>query len=197
MLGLLCLDVVLALYLILNSFALRNYRAMAGKALRAYDHETALQKALRTVLKILCFVFAAGAVFLLFVRPDVGLTTVLSCVTASLFCALYGFAPFSSSLWCITADGVYIYRVRKNIPWSQIVNTGGLKNRRRTFLTLQVKKQAGETFKQVYYSCPLPDDQLEEARQIIRDFMHALDTQRLMKKRREERGTALKDRKFY
>ncbi len=194
---LLILNAVLALYIIFNAFALKEYRRLSQNAIRSYSDNSRFRKAVRCILCVLCVLTLLSIPVFILLKFSHSLDFYLTLLLTALFLGLYGFVPFSAGTWCITGEGVYIYRVRKLIPWTQIIRTGAQTVRKRTFLTLQVKKQKGEMFKQVFYSCRIPADEVDEARQIIREFLHTLDRQRLMKKRREEQSVELKDRRFY
>ena len=58
------------------------------------------------------------------------------------------------------------------------------------------KKEQGELFKRIYYSVILPRDQVNEVRQMIREFIQAIEKQKYYKNRQEEKSVELKDRKW-
>ncbi len=192
------LSLALLFCILYNALAFSTFRKTAATAIRTYGPDPRRRNTAKIIFCVLGALALGGAVYYLIAKPaDEYLQLAVSCGNLMLFCVLYAFVPFSNAYWCITAEGIYSYNLRRLIPWSQIIRTGSLKRRKQTFLTMEVKKVAGEMFKKVFYGFPIPEDQTEEARSIIRDFMNALEKQKMMKRDQDEKKIPLKERKWY
>lgn len=195
-LTLICL--ALCFCILQNGLQLGAYRKQAAKALRVYEPYGKGYKILKAVLIILGALFIIGIVLLLIYRPYEALAEqCLTLFALVLFCVLYAFFPYTMWYWCLTPEGLYSYRLRKLIPWSEFVQVGTLRRQKKMFISLQVKKTVGDTFKQVFYAFPINPADEPEARSIIRDFMHTLEKERMMRRDAQEKATPLKDRKWY
>lgn len=189
-----CAAIMLAI--ILNFHAYQDYKRYCQTALRSYTDTRPSHKVLR-ILCLIGFILFLVLFFYVCFFSQWSIQETFALLALALLLALFAFVPFSSALWTINDKGIYIYRARRFIPWSQIIRTGTQTNRKNTYLTLQVKKEAGEVLKRVYYAVIIPPEDVEEVRSIIRDFLHALDKQRYYKNRQDEKKVELKDRKWY
>lgn len=181
-----------------NGLQLGAYRKEAAKALRVYEPHGKGWKVLKAVFIVLGALFLIGLVLLLlFNRDENTADQCLTLLALALFCVLYAFTPYTMWYWCLSADGLYSYRLRKLLPWSEFVQVGTLRRKKKMFISVQVKKAAGDTFKQVYYAFPIEAEDEPEAREIIREFMHTLERARMMRRDAQEKATPLKERKWY
>lgn len=187
---------ILFLCILLNSQGYRDYKQYAKTALRVFTDTRRGHRVLRWLCLIGFILSLAAFVYVCFFT-SFALQDSFALLALALLFALFAFVPYSSALWTLNEKGIYIYRIRRFIPWSQIIQTGVVKKRHTTYLTLQVKKGSGEAFKRVYYAVIVPAEEVEEVLSIIRDFLHALEQQRYFKARQEEKKVALKDRKWY
>lgn len=187
---------VIMLAIILNFHAYQDYKRYSQTALRTYS-DTSLRHKILRIFCLIGFILFMTAFFYICFFTEWSLQETFAVLALALLLALFAFVPFSSSLWTMNDKGIYIYRARRFIPWSQIIRTGIQTNRKTTYLTLQVKKEAGEVLKRIYYAVIIPPEDGDEVRNIIREFLHALDKQRYYKNRQDEKKVELKDRKWY
>lgn len=190
---------VLLLFLILNAFTYADFKKYKPNAIRYYEDTTLLHRIHRVFMLVLAVLSLAAAV-LCFAGVMFDSLRGFILLVFFLLCLLFGLFPFSKAMWLIDKNGIYAFRIRRHIPWSQVIQTGVKRagiGKKKVYMTLQVKKQKGEALKQVYYGFPIKEEEVEEARQIIREFVHTLEKQKYYRKFREEQSVALKDRKFY
>ncbi len=187
---------ILGFFMVLNYHALLDYKKYSQKALRVFTETRKSRKTLR-ILCIIGAVVCLGVFITALIFRFMDAANAMAFMALAFLLALHGFVPFSSALWTLDANGVYIYRARRFIPWTQIIQHGSIKKRKTTLLTFRLKQETGEMFKRIYYSVILPEEQLEETQQIIREFLHAIETQKYYKRRQEEKKQDLKDRKWY
>lgn len=191
---------VIAVCMILNFHAYLDYKKYAKTALRVFDDTRIFHKVLRIFCLIGFVLSLAGFVYaFFFAKWD--FRESFAVLALALLLALFAFVPYSSARWTLDEKGVYIYRARRFIPWTQVIQTTaqekGGKRGKYSFLILVTKKEQGELFKRIYYSVILPRDQVNEVRQVIREFIQAIEKQKYYKNRQEEKSVELKDRKWF
>lgn len=90
-----------------------------------------------------------------------------------LFFFYFGFLPTSSGYWALTKKGVYLYLYDRYIKWPELITIGfeqkkAAKPESPYFMSLFVKKNKGELFKQTNYRCLVPADD----KQTVEDFIN-------------------------
>ncbi|WP_105618601.1 hypothetical protein [Vallitalea okinawensis] len=90
-----------------------------------------------------------------------------------LFFFYFGFLPTSSGYWALTKKGVYLYLYDRYIKWPELITIGFEQKKTAQpdspyFMSLIVKKNKGELFKQTNYRCLVP----AEDKKTVEDFVN-------------------------
>ncbi len=125
---------------------------------------------------------------------DVDSTRALSLV---LGCLIFAIAPYSTSRWVMTKDGIYIYSSGIFVPWTQMITTGVQKRKGNTFITLQIKKEQGEYLKQAYQLLMVKPEDAERLSSMIREFIHTVDKMKMLKHIKDEKAVEKKKKTWY
>ena len=109
--------------------------------------------------------------------------------------ALFAFAPFSTSRWVMTGEGVYVYNSASFVPWSQMITTGVQRRKNSTYLVIQIKKEKGEFFKQTFTMLRTRPEDADRLSSMVREFIHALDKLKMLKHIKDEKEEQQKKKK--
>ena len=111
--------------------------------------------------------------------------------------ALFAFAPFSTSRWVMTEEGIYIYNSNLFVPWSEMITSGVQHKEQKAFLTLHVKKEKGEMFKQTFYILMVKPEDADTLDAMIHQFIRSIDKMKRLKHIQEEKKTTKKKNSWY
>ncbi len=118
-------------------------------------------------------------------------------LSISLGFAFFAFVPYSSSRWVMKEDGVFVYNSNKFIPWTQLITAGVQKKRKNTYITLDIKKEAGEIFKQTYCVLMVKEEDAERLCDMIKQFINSIDKMKRIKHIQDEKKVPKKKRTWY
>ena len=109
------------------------------------------------------------------------------------------FAPYSTHLWVMTQDGIFVYNNGSFIPWSELITSGVQTRRKVTYITIQIKKEKGEFLKQPFQFLAVKEEDSERLSSLIREFIHAIDKMKMLKHIKDEKAEmkAKKKRTWY
>ena len=102
--------------------------------------------------------------------------------------ALLAFVPYSTHLWVMTRDGIFIYNSNAFFPWSQMITSGVQKRRKVTYVTVQIKKEKGEFLKQPFQFLAVKPEDAQRLSDLVREFVHANDKMKMLKRIKDERA---------
>lgn len=111
--------------------------------------------------------------------------------------ALFAIAPFSTSRWVMSEEGIFSYNSNLFIPWSQLITTGVQRKKNKTFLVLNVKKEKGELFKQTFYLLMVKPEDADHLDEMIHQFIRTIDKMKRLKHIKEEKKVAKKKNSWY
>ena len=106
-------------------------------------------------------------------------------------------APFSTSRWVMTQDGIYVYNSNLFVPWSQMITSGVSTRGKNTYITVQIKKEKSEFLKQAFQLLMVKPEDADRLSETIRAFIHALDKMKMLKRRKDEKTEAVKKKKTW
>ena len=151
------------------------------------------------IARVFCFLLILGTIALYVYDvthverfSDVDGMQPLSLVAAL---SLFAFAPFSTSRWVMTENGIYVYNSGSFVPWSQMITTGITHHKKNTYLVVQIKKEKGEIFKQAFTMLMVPESDVENLNTTVREFIHAVDKMKLLKHIKDEKEDQKKRKK--
>ena len=110
---------------------------------------------------------------------------------------LFAIAPYSTSRWVMTEEGIFSYNSNLFIPWSQLITSGVQRRKNKTFLILNVKKEQGEMFKQTFYLLMVKTEDADHLDEVIHQFIRSIDKMKRLKHVREEKQVAKKKNSWY
>ena len=168
-----------------------------GEVLYVMEETRTGMKVLRIVCLLLILVVAG--LFILDISKFETMRDVDALLPASLILGLLIFvvAPFSTSRWVMTQDGIYVYNSNLFVPWSQMITTGLSTRHNKTYLTVQIKKERGEFLKQAFQLLMVKPEDGERISETIRAFIHAIDKMKMLKRRKDEKEEAIKKKKTW
>ena len=168
-----------------------------GEVLYVMEETRTSMKVLRIICLLLIFVVAG--LFILDISKFETMRDVDALLPASLILGLLIFvvAPFSTSRWVMTQDGIYVYNSNLFVPWSQMITTGLSTRHKKTYLTVQIKKERGEFLKQAFQLLMVKPEDGERLSETIRAFIHAIDKMKMLKRRKDEKEEAIKKKKTW
>lgn len=111
--------------------------------------------------------------------------------------ALFAFAPFSTSRWVMNEEGIYLYNSNLMIHWSEIITSGVQHKEKKAFLTLNVKKEKGEMFKQTFYILMVKPEDADSLDEMIHQFIRSIDKMKRLKHIQEEKKAVKKKNSWY
>ena len=153
------------------------------------------------ILRIVCVLLIISVVvlFILDVTKFETMRDIDALLPASLVIGLLIFvvAPFSTSRWVMTQDGIYVYNSNLFVPWSQMITSGGSTRGKNTYITVQIKKEKSEFLKQAFQLLMVKPEDADRLSETIRAFIHALDKMKMLKRRKDEKADAVKKKKTW
>ena len=153
------------------------------------------------ILRIVCVLLIISVVvlFILDVTKFETMRDIDALLPASLVIGLLIFvvAPFSTSRWVMTQDGIYVYNSNLFVPWSQMITSGVSTRGKNTYITVQIKKEKSEFLKQAFQLLMVKPEDADRLSETIRAFIHALDKMKMLKRRKDEKTEAVKKKKTW
>lgn len=153
------------------------------------------------ILRIVCVLLIISVVvlFILDVTKFETMRDIDALLPASLVIGLLIFvvAPFSTSRWVMTQDGIYVYNSNLFVPWSQMITSGVSTRGKNTYITVQIKKEKSEFLKQAFQLLMVKPEDANRLSETIRAFIHALDKMKMLKRRKDEKAEAVKKKKTW
>ena len=153
------------------------------------------------ILRIVCVLLIISVVvlFILDVTKFETMRDIDALLPASLVIGLLIFvvAPFSTSRWVMTQDGIYVYNSNLFVPWSQMITSGVSTRGKNTYITVQIKKEKNEFLKQAFQLLMVKPEDADRLSETIRAFIHALDKMKMLKRRKDEKADAVKKKKTW
>ncbi len=153
------------------------------------------------ILRIVCVLLIISVVvlFILDVTKFETMRDIDALLPASLVIGLLIFvvAPFSTSRWVMTQDGIYVYNSNLFVPWSQMITSGVSTRGKNTYITVQIKKEKSEFLKQAFQLLMVKPEDADRLSETIRAFIHALDKMKMLKRRKDEKAEAVKKKKTW
>ncbi len=153
------------------------------------------------ILRIVCVLLIISVVvlFILDVTKFETMRDIDALLPASLVIGLLIFvvAPFSTSRWVMTQDGIYVYNSNLFVPWSQMITSGVSTRGKNTYITVQIKKEKSEFLKQAFQLLMVKPEDADRLSETIRAFIHALDKMKMLKRRKDEKADAVKKKKTW
>ena len=143
------------------------------------------------ILRIVCvlLIISVAVLFILDVTKFETMRDIDALLPASLVIGLLIFvvAPFSTSRWVMTQDGIYVYNSNLFVPWSQMITSGVSTRGKNTYITVQIKKEKSEFLKQAFQLLMVKPEDADRLSETIRAFIHALDKMKMLKRRKDEK----------
>ena len=153
------------------------------------------------ILRIVCVLLIISVVvlFILDVTKFETMRDIDALLPASLVIGLLIFvvAPFSTSRWVMTQDGIYVYNSNLFVPWSQMITSGVSTPGKNTYITVQIKEEKSEFLKQAFQLLMVKPEDADRLSETIRAFIHALDKMKMLKRRKDEKADAVKKKKTW